>query len=176
VINLRGPTTILVSIATGLAIAVGAHAMRPSAPSDPAVNLYAGQPPQISETLTTTDQLPDATEIPEPGLPDIATVRFIPGQDPVILYNPVLCQRAGQALCEFYRYHEYGHIALRHNERDDLSVQEKEHQADRWAAMHAPLPSVIAAYQFFSRGGGGTPFHGEGQGRADRMLARFEHP
>jgi hypothetical protein len=92
-------------------------------------------------------------EVAVTSLPDIAMVRFIPGRQPVILYNPVLCREAGPVLCEFYRFHEYAHIELRHHERDDLSVQEKESQADRWAAQHAPFASVMAAYRFFAAGG-----------------------
>jgi len=113
-------------------------------------------------------------EVAVPSLPDIAMVHFAPGQEPVILYNPYLCREAGPALCEFYRFHEYAHIELRHHERDDLSRQEKEREADRWAAQHAPFASVMAAYQFFSSGGGGTPVHGRSSSRAERMLARTE--
>jgi hypothetical protein len=113
-------------------------------------------------------------EVAVPSLPDIAMVHFAPGQQPVILYNPFLCREAGPALCEFYRYHEYAHIELRHHERDGLSRQEKEIEADRWAAQHAPFASVIAAYKFFSAGGGGTPMHGTSNSRAERMLARTE--
>jgi hypothetical protein len=108
-------------------------------------------------------------------LPDIAAVHTEPGQAPVILYNPVLCKHAGRALCEFYRYHEYGHLELRHHKRNDISVQQKEREADRWAATHAPLRVVIAAYRYFSSGGGSSPFHGEGRSRAARLLLRPEN-
>jgi hypothetical protein len=90
----------------------------------------------------------------------------------VILYNPLLCQQAGPALCEFYRYHEYGHIILRHNERDNLSIQEQEREADEWAAQHAPFTSVMAAFRFFSAGGGASPMHGKSENRAARMITR----
>jgi len=113
-------------------------------------------------------------EIADPSLPDIAAVHFKPGKAPVILYNPILCRQAGRALCEFYRYHEYGHIELKHFKRDDLSAQEKESEADQWAAKHAPLPVVMAAYRFFASGGGSTPIHGHSQERAARLLARTE--
>ncbi len=113
-------------------------------------------------------------ELANPQLPDIASVHFPPGQSPVILYNPILCRQAGPALCEFYRYHEYGHIAMNHNDRDDLTLQEKEDEADRWAALNAPLLSVITAYHFFANGHGGTPAHGKSSSRAERMIARTE--
>lgn len=113
-------------------------------------------------------------EVAAPALPDIAMVRFVPGEQPVIFYNPILCREAGPALCEFYRFHEYAHIELRHDQRDDLSAQEKEQEADRWAARHAPLASIVAAYRFFAAGGGGTPLHGHSKHRAERMLVRSE--
>jgi hypothetical protein len=108
-------------------------------------------------------------------LPDIAAVHTEPGQAPVILYNPMLCKQAGRALCEFYRYHEYGHLELRHYKRHNISIQQKEQEADRWAATHAPLHVVMAAYRYFSKGGGSSPFHGEGRSRAARLLMRTEN-
>lgn len=109
-------------------------------------------------------------EFADPSLPDIAAVTYVPGKAPIILYNPFLCKQAGRELCLFYRYHEYGHIALRHYERDDISRKEKESEADRWAARHAPRHVVMAAYRFFSAGGGATPLHGDGATRAARLL------
>jgi len=113
-------------------------------------------------------------EIADPSLPDIAAVHIEPGKAPVIIYNPILCRQAGKALCEFYRHHEYGHIELKHYQRHDLSLREKESEADRWAAMHAPLPVVLAAYRFFLSGGGATPIHGNSQERAARLRIRTE--
>lgn len=119
---------------------------------------------------------PKVKELAVRSLPDIAMVHFVPGEGPVILYNPILCREAGPALCDFYRFHEYAHIELRHHERDGISMQEKEREADRWAARHAPVASVMAAYRFFSAGGGATPLHGNSGSRAERMLARTEPP
>ena len=113
---------------------------------------------------------PVIEEIADPTLPDIAAVHYVPGKNPVILYNPFLCKQAGRALCEFYRYHEYGHIALRHHERKDISAEVKEEEADQWAARHAPMPVVLAAWRYFSSGGGATPVHGDGRTRAARLI------
>ncbi|WP_455233930.1 hypothetical protein [Thiogranum longum] len=124
--------------------------------------------------LLTAHAVQQVEERADPSLPDIASVQFSPGKAPMILFNPILCLQAGRALCEFYRYHEYGHIEMRHNERHDLSVQEKEREADRWAAEHAPFASVMAAYRFFASGGGSTPIHGKGRERAARMVGRAE--
>ncbi|MCO6411446.1 MAG: hypothetical protein J5I92_01755 [Thiogranum sp.] len=124
--------------------------------------------------LSSARSLMDVEQRAVDSLPDIAMVSFLPGRSPVIFYNPRLCLQAGAALCEFYRYHEYAHIELRHNERDDLSTREKEREADRWAAEHAPFASVMAAYRFFASGGGGTPMHGSGSSRAARILNRYE--
>lgn len=106
----------------------------------------------------------------DPSLPDIAAVQYEPGKGPVIRYNPYLCKQAGPELCQFYRYHEYGHIALRHYDRNDISLQQKEEEADRWAATHAPRQVVIAAWRFFAAGGGATPMHGDGPTRAARLV------
>ena len=106
----------------------------------------------------------------DPSLPDIAAVQYEPGKGPVIRYNPYLCKQAGRELCEFYRYHEYGHIALRHYDRSDITVQQKEEEADRCAATHAPRQVVLAAWRFFSAGGGATPMHGDGPTRAARLV------
>lgn len=112
---------------------------------------------------------PMVEEIADPTLPDIAAVHYVPGQVPVILYNPYLCKQAGPALCEFYRYHEYGHIVLRHHERNEISRKQKEQEADEWAARHAPAPVILAAWHYFSSGGGATPVHGDGPTRAARL-------
>ncbi len=106
----------------------------------------------------------------DPSLPDIAAVQYKPGKGPVIVYNPFLCKQAGRELCEFYRYHEYGHIAMRHYDRSDISVEKKEEEADRWAAQHAPRQIVLVAWRFFSAGGGATPIHGDGPTRAARLV------
>ena len=119
--------------------------------------------------------MPDVEERADLTLPDIAAVHMEPGQAPVILYNPILCHHAGRALCEFYRYHEYGHLQLHHHTRNDISVQQKEREADHWAATHAPLRVVMAAYRYFSNGGGSSPFHGKGRSRAARLLIRTEN-
>ena len=110
-------------------------------------------------TLFPAQASPPVQERADPSLPDIAAVQYEPGTGPVIRYNPYLCKQAGRDLCEFYRYHEYGHIALRHHERSEVSVQQKEEEADRWAAAHAPRKVVLAAWRFFSAGGGSTPLH-----------------
>jgi hypothetical protein len=113
---------------------------------------------------------PPVEEVADPALPDIAALQFAPGRAPFIVYNPVLCQQAGPDLCLFYRYHEYGHLALRHFARRDISREQKEAQADRWAARHAPPRVVRAAWRFFSSGGGTTLVHGDGPTRAARLV------
>jgi hypothetical protein len=121
-------------------------------------------------TLTPALASPPVEERADPSLPDIAAVEYEPGKGPVIRYNPFLCKQAGRELCEFYRYHEYGHIAQHHYDRSDITVQQKEEEADRWAATHAPRHIVMAAWRFFSAGGGATPMHGDGPTRAARLV------
>lgn len=130
----------------------------------PACAMLAGLLP-----ASTAHTDPLIEEIADPGLPDIAAVHYEPGTSPVILYNPFLCKQAGQALCTFYRFHEYGHIALQHHKRKGLSAKQKEREADRWAAQRAPMTSIVAAWHFFSSGGGSTPIHGDGPTRAARL-------
>ena len=52
-------------------------------------------------------------EIPIPTLPDIA-IASLDAIGPVIYYNPLGCQQAGQYATAFFMAHEYGHHALGH--------------------------------------------------------------
>jgi len=122
------------------------------------------------DALSPVRAAPPVEEVADPTLPDIAALQVAPGTAPIIVYNPYLCQQAGPDLCLFYRYHEYGHLALRHFERRDISREQKEAQADRWAARHAPPRIVHAAWRFFSAGGGATLIHGDGPTRAARLV------
>ena len=131
-----------------------------------AFSLVAG----VLFTAALAQASPPIEERADPSLPDIAAVQYAPGKGPVIVYNPFLCKQAGRELCEFYRYHEYGHIAMRHYDRSDISVEKKEEEADRWAAQHAPRQIVLVAWRFFSAGGGATPVHGDGPTRAARLV------
>lgn len=107
-------------------------------------------------------------EIPNPSLPDIAMVTVNGMGSPIIIYNPILCQNAGPALCEFYRWHEYGHIMMGHTLIQNWP-QIKELEADCWAAKNAPRYALDAAYQWFIAGGGASPTHGFGPQRAYRI-------
>lgn len=121
----------------------------------------------LSVSLPSTAQVP---EIANPQLPDIAMVTVLPNGQPAVIYNPILCQQLGPALCGFYRAHEYCHISLGHTIRQ-MWPQERELEADCCAARTASQAEAIAAYQWFSAGGGTTPIHGFGQQRAARILA-----
>ncbi|WP_445371630.1 hypothetical protein ACH518_01675 [Methylomonas sp. HW2-6] len=109
-------------------------------------------------------------EIPNRQLGDIAAVFVLPNGQPVIYYNPDLCNLAGPFLCGFYRAHEYCHIRLGHTIRQ-IWPQQKELEADCCAAKTASQQEVTAAYQYFIQGGGATPQHGFGQQRAARLVA-----
>lgn len=110
-------------------------------------------------------------EIPDVTLKDFAEVKMLQGMGPVIVYNPIICAQAGRELCEFSRWHEYGHIVLGHPLRG-LRPERMESEADRWAAQNAPADVVRAAYRFFMAGNGASPVHGESRERAAR-LARY---
>jgi hypothetical protein len=107
-------------------------------------------------------------EIPDFNLQDFAEVKVVRGRGPVIVFNPVVCAQAGRALCQFSRWHEYGHIVLGHPLRR-IKPGRMEIEADRWAAQNAPRDVVLAAYQFFMSGGGASPVHGAGRQRAARL-------
>lgn len=109
-------------------------------------------------------------EIPDPNLPDIAMVTIDGWGRPLIIYNPILCQQAGPSLCEFYRWHEYGHIMMGHTLVPKWP-QIKELEADCWAAKNAPQHALQAAFAWFSSGGGASPTHGYGPQRAARIKA-----
>lgn len=108
-------------------------------------------------------------EIPNPALPDIAMVSMTP-MGPVIYYNPIYCMQLGYQVCNFYRAHEYGHIALGHALSGNFP-QVNEFQADCWAAQNADPSFTLAAFRYFASGGGSTPIHGTGQQRAARVRA-----
>jgi hypothetical protein len=111
-------------------------------------------------------------EIPDLKLSDIAIVSSVDGVGTVIYYNPVLCTKAGAELCQFFRMHEYGHIAMGHlsNSNPDQETRKREEaEADRWAAQNAASHAVRAAYRHFQAGGGETPVHGAGKARAARV-------
>jgi hypothetical protein len=107
-------------------------------------------------------------EIPDVNLPDIAMVRLWQGR-PVIIFNPMICQQVGPALCEFYKAHEYGHINLGHAFGGTHPMR-AEAEADCWAAQHAPPFAIQAALQWFMAGGGTSYHHGTGGQRAQRVM------
>jgi len=109
-------------------------------------------------------------EIANPQLNDIAMVTVLPNGQPAIVYNPIICQQIGAALCGFYRAHEYCHISLGHTVRQ-IWPQQRELEADCCAARNASQVEATAAYQWFMSGGGSSPVHGFGQQRAARILA-----
>jgi hypothetical protein len=75
-------------------------------------------------------------EIPDFNLQDFAEVKVVRGRGPVIVFNPVVCAQAGRALCQFSRWHEYGHIVLGHPLRR-IKPERMEIEADQWAAQNA---------------------------------------
>lgn len=87
---------------------------------------------------------------------------------PYVAMNPRRCRRMGPELCNFFRNHEYAHHYLGHFRRN-ISVQQAEAEADRWAARHSSAASVLAAQRFFGRGLGGSPLHGTSQQRLIRV-------
>ncbi len=128
-------------------------------------------------------RLVDVREIPTDTLRDVAVVTYEHGR-PVIYYNPILMQRVGPQLADFFMAHEYGHVAHGHagaaltlggNDVGTLR-QRQELEADCYATAALAErngPAVAAALQFFNRLG---PFrfdnlHPTGAQRAAKILA-----
>ena len=134
-------------------------------------------------TLSAAQRLVDVREIATDTLRDVALVAYDLGR-PVIYYNPVLMQRIGPQLADFFMAHEYGHVAYGHSGAaltlggDDVGArrQRQELEADCYATetLAGRNPeSVGAALQFFTRLG---PFrfdnlHPTGAQRAAKLLA-----
>lgn len=94
----------------------------------------------------------------------------------VIVYNPMICQQIGAA-CVFFKYHEHGHVALRHHLvhlTGNVPPMIRERDADRWAANNAPPQAIYVAWQLFYTGGSSSNWHTYGHPR-DRAyrLCRF---
>ena len=134
-------------------------------------------------TLSAAQRLVDVREVATDTLRDVALVTYERGR-PVIYYNPILMQRIGPQLADFFMAHEYGHVAYGHSGAaltlggDDAGArrQRQELEADCYAtetlAERNP-DAVAAALQFFTRLG---PFrfdnlHPTGAQRAAKILA-----
>jgi hypothetical protein len=134
-------------------------------------------------TLSAAQRLVDVREVATDTLRDVALVAYEQGR-PVIYYNPILMQRVGPQLADFFMAHEYGHVAHGHSGAaltlggDDVGTtrQRQELEADCYATealAERNGPAVAAALQFFTRLG---PFrfdnlHPTGAQRAAKILA-----
>ena len=88
--------------------------------------------------------------------------------NPVVVMNPAACRRLGPELCSFFRAHEMAHHQLGHFNRN-ISVQQKEAEADRYAASMVSTAARSAAQQFFASGRGGGSQHGSSRQRLARV-------
>ena len=88
----------------------------------------------------------------------------------LVVMNPSACRRLGPDLCTFFRAHEMAHHQLGHFSRN-ISVQQKEAEADRYAASVVSPAAQNAAQQFFASGRGGSWRHGSSQQRMARVSA-----
>jgi hypothetical protein len=110
-------------------------------------------------------------EIPDATLREIAVVRPDPRTGAVIIYNPIRCQQVGAA-CGFFRAHEYGHVAMRHQIPNPRAwPAQREAAADCWAAHNAHPQETLAAVQLFLAGGssGNWQVYGDPVSRARRV-------
>ena len=88
--------------------------------------------------------------------------------NPVVSINPRMCARLGPDLCNFFKAHEVAHHRLGHFHRN-ISMQQAEAEADRFAARNSSPQSIRAAQQYFSAGGGATRLHGSSMDRLARI-------
>jgi hypothetical protein len=133
--------------------------------------------------LSAAQRLVDVREIATDTLRDVALVTYEQGR-PIIYYNPILMQRVGPHLADFFMAHEYGHVVYGHAGAaltlggDDAGArrQRQELEADCYATASLTernSQAVAAALQFFNRLG---PFrfdnlHPTGAQRAAKILA-----
>lgn len=87
---------------------------------------------------------------------------------PIVVMNPAACRRLGPELCSFFKAHERAHHTLGHFNRN-ISVQQKEAEADRYAASVVSPAARMAAQRFFASGRGGGMRHGSSQQRLARV-------
>lgn len=106
-----------------------------------------------------------------PFLGDIGYANIDRQGNPYVVINPRMCRRMGPELCGFFRNHELAHHRLRHFHRN-ISVQQAEAEADRWAAMNSSPGAVRAAQRYFARGRGGSRQHGTSWQRYYRVAGR----
>ena len=87
--------------------------------------------------------------------------------NPKITMSRGMCRR-NPDLCEFFTAHEIGHHQLGHFHRN-ISVQQAESEADRYAARNSSAQAVAAAQRFFAGGRGGSRRHGSSRQRYARV-------
>lgn len=122
-------------------------------------------------TLSMEEVMAQVPEIPDPNLPDVAMVVSSPTYGTVILYNPVFCQQMGLA-CGFVRAHEYAHIALGHSLMlPSAFPNNREAEADCWAAQNSHPDEIFAAVQLFRNGlsSSNWQLYGSPSQRAERI-------
>lgn len=87
---------------------------------------------------------------------------------PIVVMNPSACRRLGPELCSFFKAHERAHHTLGHFNRN-ISVQQKEAEADRYAASVVSPTIRAAAQNYFASGRGSSRQHGSSQQRLARV-------
>jgi hypothetical protein len=100
-------------------------------------------------------------EMPNPNFGDIAAVFPNPSSPTgaVIVYNPVICAQIGAFACGFFRVHEHGHVALKHQFQPGIHPVARERDADRFAAFNAQPQQILAAWNLFRLGGSSSNWH-----------------
>jgi len=129
--------------------------------------------PAISSLFLTTgifqsDSEAQVREVQSILLNDVGVARLDRQGNPYITINPVRCRQLGPKLCEFFRQHEYGHVHLKHLERQ-INPRQAEVEADCYAAKNVSPDVARAASDWFNSGNGASRIHGTSQQRANRV-------
>ncbi len=120
-------------------------------------------------------------EYPDPTLNDIAATHLDGWGNYFILYNPANGRAAGPLVSDFFRAHEYAHVAHRDSHRYGSSPSPEiaiavETEADRYAtdvwALRNPAVLDAAEAFFFNAGHASDGMHPSGIERSQNIAAR----
>lgn len=106
----------------------------------------------ITVSGCTTNYTRPYKELSDPSHEEIASIRHLPWNSYVVVYNPVTCKLIGDA-CGFFRGHAYAHFMLNHTPLPPKfypALSEK--QADCYVAKYGKPNEIKAAVDFFLDG------------------------
>ncbi|MBZ0115735.1 MAG: hypothetical protein K8H88_01980 [Sandaracinaceae bacterium] len=88
--------------------------------------------------------------VPQINLGDIAMARLGPSGEPIVLYDPMVTQRAGPTISTFFYYHECAHHILGHVMNGAMGFVRPlvdEQEADCWAIRYLRESGILSLAQ-----------------------------